>query len=104
MIGSRRIRHCNLGIPSHRLALWAFLGCAVVAWAVQGQTISHTSRSAGEAPHASAASRSPGDWLVWGGPHHDFIAPSTGLAADWPASGPRRLWSRPLGDGYSAVA
>jgi outer membrane protein assembly factor BamB len=42
-------------------------------------------------------------WPQWGGPTRDFKSPSTGLAASWPESGPRELWSRPLGDGYSAI-
>jgi outer membrane protein assembly factor BamB len=53
-----------------------------------------------------AASTAPGvaaDWSQWGGPTRDFKVPSVGLAARWPASGPRELWSRPLGDGYSAI-
>lgn len=44
------------------------------------------------------------DWPQWGGPHRDFKSDVSGLAASWPASGPRRLWSRELGDGYSAIA
>lgn len=44
------------------------------------------------------------DWAQWGGPHRDFKSDVTGLAASWPASGPRRLWTRELGDGYSAIA
>lgn len=44
------------------------------------------------------------DWMQWGGPHRDFKSDITGLAPAWPASGPRRLWSRELGDGYSAIA
>ncbi|HVQ40124.1 MAG TPA: PQQ-binding-like beta-propeller repeat protein [Pyrinomonadaceae bacterium] len=54
-------------------------------------------------PGVSALAQSP-DWLQWGGPHRDFKSDVTGLAAVWPAAGPRRLWSRPLGDGYSAIA
>lgn len=45
-----------------------------------------------------------GDWPQWGGPSRDFTSPSTGLASTWPEGGPRRLWSRELGDGYSAIA
>jgi len=60
-------------------------------------------QSAGSPPGLSG-SVSAGDWLLWGGPHHDFTAPSTGLATNWPPAGPRKLWSRELGDGYSAVA
>ena len=44
-----------------------------------------------------------GDWLQWGGPNRDFTTASKGLAASWPAAGPKQLWSRPLGAGHSAV-
>lgn len=44
------------------------------------------------------------DWTQWGGPHRNFKSEVTGLAAIWPATGPRRLWSRELGEGYSAIA
>lgn len=43
------------------------------------------------------------DWLQWGGPNRDFTTSSKGLAASWPAAGPKQLWSRPLGAGHSAV-
>src|SRR5829696_2626151 len=43
------------------------------------------------------------DWLQWGGPNRDFTASSKGLAASWPATGQKQLWSRPLGAGHSAV-
>ena len=42
-------------------------------------------------------------WSQWGGPTRDFKAPSTGLAAAWPEGGPRQVWSRALGEGYSAI-
>jgi outer membrane protein assembly factor BamB len=51
-----------------------------------------------------ATPTSPEDWPVWGGPKRNFISSSTGLANSWPASGPKRIWSRGLGDGYSAIA
>ena len=43
------------------------------------------------------------DWLQWGGPSRNFTTNSKGLAAVWPSSGPKRLWSRPLGGGHSAI-
>ena len=43
------------------------------------------------------------DWLQWGGPGRNFIAAATGLASSWPAGGPKRLWTRPLGEGHSAI-
>src|SRR5262247_271002 len=45
-----------------------------------------------------------GDWSQWGGPQRNFKSPATGLAATWPATGPRRLWQRDMGEGYSAIA
>src|SRR4029077_12931584 len=47
-------------------------------------------------------------WRVWGGPQRDFLTTSTGIftAANekWMATPPKKLWERPLGDGYSAIA
>jgi outer membrane protein assembly factor BamB len=43
------------------------------------------------------------DWLQWGGPTRNFVSTSKGLAASWPEKGPRQLWSRPLGQGHSAI-
>jgi outer membrane protein assembly factor BamB len=55
-------------------------------------------------PARPASQPSSGTWLLWGGPNRDFKSPSRGLASTWPPKGPRRVWSRELGDGYSAVA
>lgn len=44
------------------------------------------------------------EWPQWGGPHGNFKSDGTGLAASWPAAGPKKLWSRPLGEGYSAIS
>jgi len=43
------------------------------------------------------------DWLQWGGPRRDFTTNSKGLATTWPATGPKQLWTRPLGAGHSAI-
>ncbi|MGH8432821.1 MAG: PQQ-binding-like beta-propeller repeat protein, partial [Solimonas sp.] len=42
-------------------------------------------------------------WPQWGGPNRNFMVEATGLAETWPASGPKRLWSRELGDGHSSI-
>src|SRR6201991_1632664 len=44
------------------------------------------------------------DWAQWGGPHRNFTSETKGLAPNWPATGPRRIWQRELGEGYSAIA
>jgi outer membrane protein assembly factor BamB len=42
-------------------------------------------------------------WPQWGGPNRSFVVAARELAETWPADGPRRLWQRPLGPGYSAI-
>lgn len=44
------------------------------------------------------------EWPQFGGPHRNFTSDATGLASKWPAAGPRKLWSRELGEGYSGIA
>lgn len=43
------------------------------------------------------------DWRQWGGPSRDFRVATARVADSWPESGPRRLWERELGEGYSAI-
>jgi outer membrane protein assembly factor BamB len=43
-------------------------------------------------------------WLQWGGPNRNFSVESCRLADSWPGNGPKKLWYRELGDGYSAVS
>lgn len=44
-----------------------------------------------------------GQWKQFGGPDQAFKADSKGLAAKWPAEGPRKIWQRDLGEGYSSI-
>ena len=41
-------------------------------------------------------------WTQWGGPNRNFTTTSTGIKPTWPAGGPRVIWKRALGEGYSA--
>ena len=43
------------------------------------------------------------DWSQWGGPNRDFTVKTRKLANAWPVDGPKRLWKRPLGAGYSSI-
>src|SRR5688572_26947916 len=62
-------------------------------------------QSALGAPTAkSIAANNLEHWATWGGPGGDFRVAMTNLANAWPEGGPPRLWSRPLGDGYSGIA
>ncbi|MGA9770727.1 MAG: PQQ-binding-like beta-propeller repeat protein [Blastocatellia bacterium] len=42
-------------------------------------------------------------WPQWGGPNRNFVVEAKGLAAVWPEGGPKRLWSRALGEGHSSI-
>ncbi len=54
-------------------------------------------------PVASLEIRGQSEWPQWGGPTRNFVSNSRGLAASWPESGPKQLWSRELGAGHSAI-
>lgn len=43
-------------------------------------------------------------WTQWGGPHRNFHTEASGLKDTWPAGGPRVIWKRSLGEGYSSPA
>ncbi|MFQ5349558.1 MAG: PQQ-binding-like beta-propeller repeat protein, partial [Thermoanaerobaculia bacterium] len=51
----------------------------------------------------AAGGETTADWTQWGGPGQNFRAPASGIADSWGEHGPRQLWSRELGDGYSTV-
>jgi outer membrane protein assembly factor BamB len=57
----------------------------------------------GAAGDQGGALRSAPEWPGWGGPRGDFTADAKALATTWPAGGPKRLWTRPLGEGHSSV-
>jgi outer membrane protein assembly factor BamB len=41
-------------------------------------------------------------WPQWGGPHRNFTTEASGLNASWPATGPKVMWKRRLGEGFSS--
>jgi len=52
---------------------------------------------------ASLSAQSDGiPWLQWGGPHRNFQTEAK-MPDAWPAAGPKILWRRPLGEGYSSI-
>jgi outer membrane protein assembly factor BamB len=52
---------------------------------------------------ATKSATQPPSWLGWGGPRRNFTSDTKGLADTWPTDGPKRLWSRPLGEGHSSI-
>jgi outer membrane protein assembly factor BamB len=87
------------------LCLAALLGVTLLETSGAVRAQSAPPGNAGGQSHVSAATTDSGvrGWLQWGGPTRNFMSDSTGLAASWPAGGPRRLWSRVLGEGHSSI-
>ncbi len=52
---------------------------------------------------APSPARAQGDWLQLGGATRDFRVEGGQVAEEWQEDGPRELWRRPLGEGYSSV-
>ncbi len=48
-------------------------------------------------------SQAHAQWPQWGGPKRDFQTSSKGIAESWPEAGPKRIWERALGEGYSSI-
>jgi len=86
-----------MGTP-YRVRMVAFLSCVLLLCGIGA-----------DVPGALAEAESTGStsdrqgWPGWGGPQGDFRVEVKGLSDQWPANGPPKLWSRPLGDGYSAI-
>jgi outer membrane protein assembly factor BamB len=80
-----------------------FLGLAIAA-PVIAQTDKRGARGTSPQKPAPPVARSPAvPWTQWGGPRRNFQTEAAGLKDTWPAAGPRVVWKRPLGDGYSGT-
>lgn len=54
---------------------------------------------------AAAAAGEAADWPQWRGPKRDGLSTEKGLLREWPASGPKKLWTVDgLGAGYGTVS
>jgi outer membrane protein assembly factor BamB len=42
-------------------------------------------------------------WTQWGGPTGDFVAQANSVSPSWSEAGPKEIWKRDLGEGYSAI-
>jgi outer membrane protein assembly factor BamB len=85
--------------------LLAILGVALLTLARPIEALCQKPGASKQARQKAGARSSPsGDWLQWGGSGRDFVAPDIKLPSSWPAGGPRKLWSRDLGDGLSGIA
>ena len=77
-----------------------FIAFAAIAASVSAQRRQRGARS--KAPAQTSAASTPA-WPQWGGPNRNFKVAAQGIKETWPAGAPKRLWSRPLGEGHSAI-
>ena len=62
-------------------------GLLLLAWAI---------------PAPAQLKAAPGDWPAWRGPDRTGVSPESDLLTQWPAGGPKLLWSSTaVGSGYS---
>ena len=85
-----------------------FLTIALAAPALGTTRASSQGRGATQKKPASpktAAQKAPAPlaWTQWGGPHRNFHTEASGIKDTWPSSGPRVVWKRALGEGYSSA-
>jgi outer membrane protein assembly factor BamB len=71
---------------------WA---CLIVAWAWASAI------SADELPPSLWTRKTGVDWPQFLGPTRDSKSPETGILTKWPTKGPKIVWTRRLGTGYS---
>jgi outer membrane protein assembly factor BamB len=76
------------------------IAVAVPAFSTSARELAQTRQK--PAPRPSTPQRGV-PWTQWGGPHRNFQTEASGLRDTWPVSGPRVLWKRALGEGYSSV-
>src|SRR5215203_736945 len=83
----------------------SFLALAAAPMLSQSRPRPQSGRATKVAPPPAAAAPKPATvpWTQWGGPHRNFQTEASGLKDTWPASGPRVIWKRALGDGYSST-
>jgi outer membrane protein assembly factor BamB len=51
-----------------------------------------------------AATAAAQDWPQFRGENRDGVSPEKGLLANWPEAGPKEVWRRTIGEGYSAIS
>jgi outer membrane protein assembly factor BamB len=85
-----------------------FLTVVLTAPAIPAADLLAQARGAKPKPSPTypvAAARVPAGlaWTQWGGPNRNFTTEARGIKETWPSGGPRVMWKRPLGEGYSSA-
>lgn len=73
-------------------------------WCASGALAALLLLGAGLAPAAGADPSIGVDWPQFRGPQQNGVSLEKGLLRSWPESGPKVLWKKPIGSGFSTVA
>lgn len=73
------------------------------SWHTRGALAAVLLLGAGLAPAAGADPSRGVDWPQFRGPQQNGVSLEKGLLRSWPESGPKVLWKKPIGSGYSSV-
>ncbi|MDY7096404.1 MAG: PQQ-binding-like beta-propeller repeat protein [Acidobacteriota bacterium] len=88
-------------------AVWKILSHFVLVWGAQWLGFVFLVASVWASPAAVAAEAAEDGWPQWGGVPRNFTVGVDGgespVAVVWSADGPRELWRRDLGPGYSSL-
>jgi outer membrane protein assembly factor BamB len=102
--GKRRIVGWSLGIGSGLVLL---IGAGIAISKLDLERVrADPARLEKLAKQELLTDRSAGtnDWPQWRGPNRDGLSLETGLLQSWPTDGPRVVWKRPIGRGFSSAA
>src|SRR5829696_5287614 len=73
------------------------------SWRARGVLTTILLLGAGAAPAAGADPSAGTDWPRFRGPQQNGVSLEKGLLRSWPESGPKVLWKKPIGSGFSSL-
>jgi outer membrane protein assembly factor BamB len=73
-----------------------------ISWRAQAFLATVLLLGAGMAPAGADPSRGA-DWPQFRGPHQNGVSAEKGLLRSWPESGPKVVWKKPIGSGFSSM-
>jgi outer membrane protein assembly factor BamB len=83
------------------LAAALLLACSVPTQSPQS-TASAADASSDSGEDQPQPPQDPNDWPSFLGPHKNGTTTQENLLLEWPEEGPKKLWERPVGEGYGA--
>lgn len=87
-------------IPNKVVTILLFMSLNVTAKFANSQPAVESTPDFASVASTQASHR---DWPQWRGQNRDGIAHTSNLIDSWPATGPKELWRKNVGDGYAGI-